>query len=240
MAVQYRVGCSGWSYNHWRGDFYPRGLPASRWLTHYAATFDTVELNGTFYRLPSESAVKGWRERAPPAFRFSAKVSRLITHFLRLRNCEAALATYLTRIRLLGDKLGPLLYQLPPNFECDPPLLHDFLALLPSDLTHVFEFRHQSWWTEEIYEVLHRQGAGFCVYDMGRTATPTVAAGSVFYMRVHGPESAYAGGYSDEALARWARIIRAANSRQAWVYFNNDIGGHAPRDALRLRGLLQG
>ncbi|MPZ48482.1 MAG: DUF72 domain-containing protein [Dehalococcoidia bacterium] len=239
--MEYRIGCSGWSYKHWRGDFYPRGVPATRWLDHYASIFDTVELNGSFYRLPSEAAVKSWRERAPANFRFSAKVSRLITHFRRLRNCEQPLARYLDRVQLLGDKLGPLLYQLPPNLECEPALLKDFLRLLPPGLSHAFEFRHQSWWTPEIYDLLRDHGASFCVFDMDRTQTPLVTTSPALYMRFHGPEAAYRTGYSDAALSRWKiRIGEMKGIQQAWVYFNNDVGGHAPRDALRLKQLLEG
>src|SRR4051794_39380886 len=134
--IEWHVGCSGWSYRHWRGNFYPQGLPAKRWFEHYASVFDTVELNGTFYRLPTEKAVRSWEAQAPPSFYFSAKVSRLITHFKRLRNCEEALQTYLKRIELLDTHLGPLLYQLPPTLERDDSLLRDFLAILPRDRKH--------------------------------------------------------------------------------------------------------
>ena len=236
--TEYRVGCSGWSDKHWRGDFYPRGVPVARWLEHYAQTFDTVELNDTFYRLPSEAAVKSWRERTPPDFCFSAKVSRLITHFRRLRNCEEALDLYLQRIRLLGGMLGPLLYQLPPNFECDIELLELFLALLPRDLSHVFEFRNVSWWRQEVYEALRRHDAAFCIYDMGKTATPLVATSPLAYVRLHGPQTPYSTGYTDAALEDWARRLRALRSDESWIYFNNDVGGHAPRDARRLRQIL--
>jgi uncharacterized protein YecE (DUF72 family) len=239
LAVDYRIGCSGWSYQHWRGDFYPKGLPATRWLEHYASVFDTVELNGTFYRLPSEPAVESWRQTVPGGFRFSAKVSRLITHFRRLRNTQIALQRFLARIRLLDDKLGPLLYQLPPNLERDAGLLADFLDILPRGVTHVFEFRHHSWWTEEVYDLLRRHDAGFCVFDMGKTKTPVVATSATFYMRLHGPEDVYSTRYSGQALAAWAKRIRKVEGiKDAWLYFNNDIGGHAPRDAQRLRDLL--
>jgi uncharacterized protein YecE (DUF72 family) len=236
--TEYHVGCSGWSYKHWRGDFYPKEVPVARWLEHYAQTFDTVELNGTFYRLPGEAAVKGWRERSPPEFRFSAKVSRLITHFRRLRNCEEALDRYLRRIRLLGEKLGPLLYQLPPNFERDLEVLESFLGLLPRDLQHVFEFRNASWWREEVYDLLRRHDASFCIYDMGKTETSVVATSPLVYVRFHGPQAAYSTGYTDAALEDWARRLRKLGGDEAWIYFNNDIDGHAPRDARRLCQLL--
>jgi uncharacterized protein YecE (DUF72 family) len=239
--TEYRVGCSGWSYNHWRESFYPKGLPQSRWLEHYAGRFDTVELNATFYRLPTENAVRAWRERAPPGFRYAVKVSRFITHFRRLRDCEAPCQRYLDRIRLLGDRLGPLLHQLPPDFERDLPLLDAFIAFLPNELTHVFEFRNPSWWTDEVFDFLRARNATFCVYHMGNTETPVVATSGTFYMRFHGPEPAYAGGYSDDHLRDWAARIKSMKGvSEAWLYFNNDVAGHAPRDAIRLRELLKG
>jgi uncharacterized protein YecE (DUF72 family) len=237
MDTRYRVGCSGWSYRHWRGDFYPAGLAATRWFQHYSGVFDTVELNGTFYRLPSERAVSAWREQAPEGFRFSAKVSRLITHFRRLRDCEAALRLFHRRLGLLGTTLGPLLYQLPPDLERDTGRLRDFLGLLPSGMVHAFEFRNRGWWCDEVWRLLSEHGAAFCVYDMGETRTPCVVTGDVLYMRFHG--HGYSGAYSDDALREWAARIRDAGAKEAWLYFNNDIGGHAPRDALRLRAMLR-
>jgi uncharacterized protein YecE (DUF72 family) len=236
VATKYHVGCSGWSYKHWRNDFYPKGLPASKWFDHYAGVFDTVELNNSFYRLPSEAAVEGWQERSPDGFCFSVKVSRLITHFRRLRNSEEALDTYLKRMRPLGEKLGPLLYQLPPDFERDDERLEAFLRLLPSDLSHVFEFRHRSWWTDDVWALLEKYDAAFCVYHSGDVETPVLATSDVFYMRFHGTR--YSGSYDDSELRRWAARIRETARGEAWLYFNNDIGGHAPRDAIRLRDLL--
>jgi uncharacterized protein YecE (DUF72 family) len=237
--MEYRVGCSGWSYPHWRHVFYPDGLPQSRWFQHYASVFDTVELNGTFYGLPSERTVDSWHKQAPPGFRFSAKASRLITHFRRLKGTDDALERYLTRMRRLGDRLGPILYQLAPNLEKDIPLLRDFLDLLPGDLTHVFEFRNEGWWTKDVFRLLHDHDAAFCVYDMGKTETPVIATSSDFYVRFHGPSSGYAGGYSQAALSKWAARIKDLRGVQtAWVYFNNDTAGHAPKDAQRLHDLL--
>ncbi len=237
--VEYRIGCSGWSYKHWRGNFYPKALPASRWLEHYASCFDTVELNNTFYRLPSESAVRGWSGRSPPGFSFSVKVSRLITHYSRLRGVEEALQTFLDRIRPLGDRLGPLLYQTPPAFARDDARLSAFLSLLPPGLVHAFEFRNDSWWVDPVFDILREHGAAFCIYNMGEVSTPVVATCPDVYVRFHGPESSYASSYSEAALADWRRRLDSlSGGERAWVYFNNDVGGHAPRDALTLKRLV--
>jgi uncharacterized protein YecE (DUF72 family) len=234
--VKFRIGCSGWSYKHWAGDFYPRGLKTSDWFQHYASQFDTVELNTTFYRLPNTAAVKRWSELAPPGFLFAAKVSRLITHFRRLAHTRPALKTYLDRVEPLGSHLGPLLVQLPPDFEADLPRLEEFLKTLPSSRRWAFEFRNRSWWTDEIFELLKAHDTAFCVYDRGREQTPAVATSGLVYMRFHGPEGV-GSGYTDRALEQWFDRLRGLDARDVFVYFNNDIGGHAPRDARRFREL---
>lgn len=233
---QFRIGCSGWSYKHWRGDFYPRGLPARRWFEHYARQFDTVELNTTFYRLPSETAVASWREQAPPGFTFAVKASRLVTHFHRLTNADEAMRNLWDRIEPLGTHLGPMLFQLPPKFPADPTRLQAFLESLPRAIEPAFEFRDASWWNPEIYRVLERAGAAFAMFDMGETQTPVVATSKTAYLRFHGPGAKYHGSYSEEALRSWHRkLARLDGVTTAWVYFNNDIGGHAPRNAATFR-----
>jgi len=232
------VGCSGWSYRHWRDGFYPHGLPTSRWFAHYASVFNTVELNGTFYRLPTEKAVRSWHDSATPAFAFAAKASRLITHFRRLADCEEALAAYFERIELLGEHLGPILYQLPPNFERDDGVLKRFLALLPAVRRHVFEFRHASWWCDEVFDLLSRHKAGFCIYDMAQTRTPFIATTDFAYMRFHGPDGLGRGGYEEAELTAVARKLKDLDgAERVFAYFNNDLRGQAPRDALTFRRL---
>jgi uncharacterized protein YecE (DUF72 family) len=233
------VGCSGWSYRHWRDDFYPRGLPASRWFEYYATVFDTVELNGTFYRLPSAKAVRVWHDKAPRGFVFTAKASRLITHFRRLQDCKEALSTYLERIELLDENLGPILYQLPPNLERNDAVLESFLALLPSSRRHAFEFRHASWWCDDVYDLLRRHDTGFCMYDMGQTRAPVIATTDFAYMRYHGAAGLGRGGYTPQELGATAKELRGLRGvRDLFVYFNNDLGGHAPRDAVSFRRLF--
>jgi uncharacterized protein YecE (DUF72 family) len=231
------VGCSGWSYRHWKGNFYPADLPGSRWLDYYSRHFDTVEINSTFYRLPSTNAVRSWSETTPAGFCFSVKVSRLITHFHRLVDCRPQLERFLERVRPLGEHLGPLLYQLPPDLERDLERLQRFLEWLPGDLIHVFEFRNASWWHDEVFDLLRIHGMSFCAYDMGETETPVVATGRDAYLRFHGPEGNPGRGYDEPELSRWLDRIRDAGGQRVWVYFNNDVGGHAPRDAKAFRSL---
>lgn len=237
-ALHFRVGCSGWSYRHWRGNFYPRELPSRLWFEHYARHFDTVELNTTFYRLPTESAVSSWHDDAPEGFTFAVKASRLVTHFHRLANAEEAIQNLWDRIEPLGNHLGPMLFQLPPNFPADPARLQAFLESLPKSVQPVFEFRDPSWWNEETYRVLERAGASFAMFDMGETRTPVRATSATAYLRFHGPGAKYHGSYTEDALRHWHRAIAGLDGvATAWVYFNNDIGGHAPRNAETFRAI---
>ncbi|MFH0769305.1 MAG: DUF72 domain-containing protein, partial [Chloroflexota bacterium] len=172
MATKYYIGTSGWHYDHWRGDFYPKDLAKSKWLEFYSSQFPTVELNSSFYRLPSEKAFNNWKDSSPLEFVFSVKVSRFITHIKRLRDTEEPLANFLARARLLGGKLGPLLYQLPQSMKRDDQTLEGFLKLLPRDASHVFEFRYNSWFDNEVLKLLRHYNVGFCIYDMPGFSTP--------------------------------------------------------------------
>ena len=235
------VGCSGWVYKHWRGILYPEGLPQKRWFERYAEEFDTVEINASFYRLPLASTFEGWRNKAPPGFRYAVKVNRFITHLKKLRDCEEAVAQFIALARPLGQTLGPLLYQLPPSLKRDLQRLEDFLKLLPSDLVHVFEFRNKDWYVPETYALLDRYGASFCVHDMPGSQTERVAVGPVAYVRFHGGEGKYWGRYSDEGLLSWTDWIleQARGGRPVWTYFNNDIHGHAIHDAQTLKSMIR-
>jgi len=239
MGVKYYVGTSGWHYDHWRGDFYPADLPRPRWLEHYAKTFDTVELNASFYRLPTEKAFAKWRESVPPGFRYAVKASRFITHIKRLRNVEDELKLFLNRVGLLQDRLGPVLYQLPPGLKRDDGLLEAFLKLLPKGLQHAFEFRNREWLDEGVFDLMRRYGACFCVFDMPGLTTPVVATASFAYVRFHGSTALYYSNYGDEELSEWAERIKGlAGVDMVYVYFNNDAGGYAVRNALTLRRML--
>lgn len=200
MAMKYFTGTSGWHYNHWIGPFYPPGLPKSRWLEFYSRNFPTVELNNTFYRLPTEKAFEQWKSQSPEDFTFALKVSRLITHMKKLRNVEAQLQNFFSRARLLTNKLGPLLYQTPPSMLRNDELLESFLSLLPPDLKHAFEFRHISWHSREVYNILRRFNAGLCVFDMPGFTSPREVTADFCYLRFHGSDSLYGSSYSENAL----------------------------------------
>ncbi len=237
----YYIGTSGFSYPHWRGVFYPQKYPQARWLEYYARHFRTVELNNPFYRLPSEGTFQGWQERTPPGFVFAVKASRLITHLHRLRGVEEALETFFSRVCHLGEKLGPILYQLPPGMGQDLELLDGFLSRLPHHLQHVMEYRNPTWYDEATLAVMRRHNVAFCVHDMARKESPVVATADFAYFRFHGPTGRYAGNYSSEQLARWAGRIRELGDglKATYIYFNNDIGGHAIDNARTLAHLLQ-
>ena len=234
------VGCSGWVYRHWKGDFYPADLPQKRWFEHYSTAFDTVEINASFYRLPLPTTFDGWREKAPPNFRYAIKANRFLTHLKKLVGCDPQLAEFIALARRLGPTLGPILYQLPPSLHKDVERLGAFLAQLPNDIEHVVEFRHRSWYDADVLALLERHGAGFVAHDLVELQTPRWASGRTAYVRFHGTAGKYRGRYSDDQLAAWAEWLLKQRDvgRSAWAYFNNDIGGDAIEDARSLMRLL--
>ena len=230
------VGCSGWVYRHWNGRFYPEELAQKRWFEHYAADFDTVEINASFYRLPLASTFDGWRTKAPPGFRYAVKVNRFITHNKKLAGVEEPLAEFIALARRLGEALGPLLHQLPPSLHRDYARLEAYLKLLPQDLEHAVEFRHASWYDQAVLALLDAHGVGFVTHDLVGLASPRWASGRTAYLRFHGTGGKYRGRYSEEQAADWAAWLgqQRAEGRSAWAYFNNDIGGDAIEDARAL------
>ena len=234
------VGCSGWVYKHWRGSFYPEGLPQKRWFERYSEEFDTVEINASFYRVPLATTFEGWREKAQSDFHYAVKVNRFITHMKKLIECETEVDRFVELTRLLGDKLGPLLYQLPPSLHKNLERLDAFLARLPKDLEQVVEFRHGSWYDDEVLELLDRHGVGFVCHDLRGLISPRWASGRTAYVRFHGTSGRYHGRYSDEALMDWANwcLQQKQRGRSVWCYFNNDIHGHAIEDARTLKSMV--
>ena len=234
------LGTSGYVYDHWRRLFYPRGLPTKRWLQHYARVFSTVELNATFYRLPTPSAVDGWREGTPRGFRFAAKGSRYLTHMKRLKDAGPGIEKYFELILRLRRKLSVVLWQLPPQMnKADPERLARFLEKLPRPhgLRHVVEFRSDAWYVPQICEVLDSFGAAFCEHDLVRAAPPRLTGG-FRYLRFHGATGKYRGRYGRRTLRRVARDLLRFRG-DAYVYFNNDTFGHAIHDAMDLSSLLE-
>ena len=235
------VGCSGWVYRHWRGIFYPEGLPQKRWFERYAEEFDTVEINASFYRVPKPETFEGWRDKAPADFHYAVKVNRFITHMKKLLDCEDEVERFIALARPLGGKLGPLLYQLPPSLHKNLARLDSFLSRLPRDLEHVVEFRHNSWYDDDVLALLERHGAGFVVHDLRGLISPRWASGRTAYVRFHGSGGRYSGRYSDNALLGWADWLldQTGQGRSAWAYFNNDIHGHAIEDARTLKSMVR-
>ncbi|HXF82241.1 MAG TPA: DUF72 domain-containing protein [bacterium] len=234
-----RIGTSGWVYPHWRERFYPRGLPQARWLEYYARRFPTVEVNNSFYRLPAAAVFAAWRERTPPRFIFAVKASRFITHVKRLRDPAPALARFIERAAHLGDKLGPVLFQLPPRFRLDLERLDRFLQALPRSVRPVMEFRDPSWHVPEVFALLERRGSAYCIMVApGLVCRPVVTAGTL-YVRFHAPGGVRPA-FGRRRLARWAGVIRdlMRHAERGWVYFNNDAQGAAIADAHRLADLL--
>lgn len=241
LAQQIRVGCSGWQYPHWRGDFYPAELPQSRWFGHYATRFDTVEINNSFYRLPAPETFARWREQAPPGFLYAVKASRFLTHMKKLKDPEDPLLRFFDAATKLGPCLGPVLYQLPPGWKVDRNRLEHFLRVLPSGHRHTIEFRDPSWYDAAVFELLARYEVALCLHDMQGSATAREVVGPFVYVRFHHGTASYGGRYPDDRLDAWADWLaeRAATGLDVFAYFNNDTGGHAPRDATRLRDRIQ-
>ncbi len=240
-AAAAHIGTSGWAYPGWRGIFYPRDLRQGEWLGHYARFFDTVEVNASFYRLPTEKLIAAWCARTPEGFRFAVKAWRAITHYRRLAACEDLLADFFDRIAHFGDRLGPVLFQLPPRFPADPGRLARFLERLPKGHRYAFEFRDPSWHREAVYGLLRKAGAAFCPFDLAGLLGPRVVTADFVYVRLHGHERRYRGAYDEALLADWARWLRQRREegREVWFYFDNtDEAAHAVFDAMRLRRLL--
>ncbi len=234
-----RIGCSGWQYRHWRGNFYPVELSSSRWLEYYAERFNTVEINNTFYRLPEAPTFAAWSRRVPRGFVYAVKASRYLTHMKKLKDPEEPIARFFTRARRLSTTFGPVLYQLPPRWPVNVERFTAFLRALPRGSRHAVEFRDPSWYTDDIFALMEKHRVALCLHDMQGSASGMRAIGPFVYVRFHGVQK-YSGSYSDEALERWATWLseRVKDGRRIYAYFNNDTGGHAPRDAARLRTLL--
>jgi uncharacterized protein YecE (DUF72 family) len=237
-----RVGCSGWSYKDWRGVVYPDGAPARTWFSLYAERFDTVEVNNTFYRLPSMGTVGRWADQAPPGFVYSLKLGQFGSHRKKLRDATSWLPNHVARLRRLGLKAGPTLVQLPPRWRADAERLDEFLAAAPADLRWAVELRDPSWLVDGVFDVLSHHGAALCIHDL-LADHPWIRTTSWTYVRFHGPHArtdAYVGAYTGrrlrgaaERLAAWAD-----EGTDVYAYFNNDEEGHAVSDARWLRGRL--
>lgn len=232
-----RIGCSGWAYHHWRGRFYPVAHKPHAWFTFYTTFFDTVEINNTFYRLPSVETFKAWQRQAPQRFVYAVKASRYLTHMKKLHKAREPLKKFLDRVYLLQPHVGPILYQLPPHWRLNRGRLESFLDVLPQHLLHVFEFREQSWLVEDVFQLLAERNVSFCTHDSPGLAVPRLAVGPITYVRLHGAGGTYQGSYPDAVLDRWWGWMKeqVKAGKDLYVYFNNDAEAHAVFDALRLK-----
>jgi uncharacterized protein YecE (DUF72 family) len=237
-----RVGCSGWNYRDWREAFYPKGLPAKRWLEHYATVFDTVEVNNTFYRLPTLTAVAGWAEQSPPDFVFAVKASRYLTHIKRLTEMGTGVERFYERIEPLVEarKLGPVLWQLPGNFRRDDERLAAALRAVPPG-RHCFEFRHESWFSPEVYKLLRSAGAALVIGDTPERPFQTYELTADWtFLRFHRGSRGRGGNYSKRELEEWAERIRGWRRKvEVYAYFNNDWNAYAVNNGRTLKRLLE-
>jgi len=240
------IGTSGYNYPHWRGCFYPAGLSSRRWLAHYAARFNTVELNVTFYRLPEAKNFAAWYARTPAGFVFALKGSRLVTHLKRLENVDEAVTDFFAAAGELKEKFGVVLWQLPPGLRADALRLKAFCKLLGTNAVarharHAFEFRHASWFVPEVYAILRAHNFALCIADAPRWPSAEEVTADFVYLRFHGGRKLYASRYTPEELASWAHKIAAwlREGRDIYAYFNNDAEGHAVANAEELRALVE-
>jgi len=241
MTSKIHIGTSGWNYKHWLGRFYPKRFPASDMLSFYAGHFDTVELNNSFYHLPSIKSFRSWRETVPEDFIFAVKGSRFITHMKKLKAPKTSTKKFFARVEKLDQKLGPILFQLPPHWRVNVQRLATFLERMPKQYRYAFEFREQSWFMDEVYDLLRQHNVALCIYHMSGYDSPIELTADFTYIRFHGAHSTYGGSYSDWQLRTWAKRIDdwCEQSKEVFIYFNNDPEGHAVTDAKRLRAMIE-
>ncbi len=236
-----RIGTSGWSYQSWRGPFFPKEVKIKDHLRFYTTQFNSTELNGVFYRTPTVEAVKGWREQTPDDFVFAWKASKFITHWKRLTpKSKNSLQLLESRLKLLGPKVGPVLFQLPPQFKKNRERLAAFLKLLNRCRSYAFEFRDKSWYDDDILDLLREHDISLCLSDHRDAPSPWEVTARHVYVRGHGPRGDYRDSYSDKTLRAWAADIRKwrRQRRTVFVYFDNDQKSCAPFDGLRLKEML--
>lgn len=234
------IGTSGWSYEHWRGIFYPEGLPQKKWLEYYAENFETVEINSSFYRLPRRETFESWCSKTPPGFIFAVKASRYLTHVKKLKGVEEGLNKFLENARGLNEKLGPILFQFPANWHANIERLNDFIRLLPGGLRYAFEFRHESWLDDPVYEILKSKDAAISIADSPDWPTTYEITAPFTFIRMHGGRELYASEYSVPELSQWAQTIKRFLDKKidVYIYFNNDAHAYAVKNAVQLRKLI--
>ncbi len=238
MERKIRIGTSGWTYSHWKHVFYPLACPKSRWLEYYTEHFDTVELNATFYRLPKATTFEGWGRRTPDLFLWAVKASKYITHTKRLREPAEPLERFYSVTSALGEKLGPILFQLPPSLSFDEERFTGFCGCLSPSRRHALEVRHPSWISDRLFAILKAHNMAFCISDTaGRYPFHERVTADFIYIRLHGSKKLYASDYSEEELQTWAQKIRKWG-KDTYLYFDNDFEGYAVKNAKRMKEIL--
>ena len=233
------IGTSGWSYKHWRGTFYPQEIKVKDHFAYYLQHFNTVEINNTFYGMPSEETFLNWKNNTPDDFIYVIKANRFITHIKKLHDPIMSFTPFMDLVKLLGKKLGPVLFQLPPFMKSNLELLEAFLQELPKEYRFVFEFRNSDWYKKEVYDLLQKYNCAFCIYELAGHISPIQITADFIYLRLHGPGNKYQGSYSDETLNEWAQeCLKWQKTKDVFVYFDNDEKGYAAFNALKLRELV--
>lgn len=238
--MRYLLGTSGWYYDQWIGRFYPEGIEKREWLKFYSKCFNTVEINSTFYRFPFENMLKGWYNKSPDNFVFTLKANRLITHVKKLKDIDSLLVSFYELADLLKEKSGPILFQFPPSLKKNTGLLSDFLKKLEKNRENVIEFRHVSWYCEEVYNILRKHKVAYCIVSAPKFPCDLQVTSNIAYIRWHGISSWYSYEYSKEDLEWWARQIKTLGKKckRLYGYFNNDYNAYAVKNCLELKRLL--
>ena len=236
------IGTSGWHYEHWKGSFYPKNLPDRDMLKYYINHFCCVEINNSFYKLPQKKTIVTWYNAVPENFIFALKGSRYITHMKKLKNSRESSLQFLERVNVLENKLGPILFQLPPRWKCNPERLNEFLEGLPRVYRYAFEFRDPSWFNQKVYSILKTHHAAFCIYDFNQRQSPKEITTDFVYLRLHGPSGPYEGSYSRTDLSRLTEDFCAWVKKRIKIYcfFDNDQEGYAAQDAIKLQKMTEG
>lgn len=233
------IGTSGWNYKHWKEKFYPSGIPQKKWLEFYYNHFKTVELNNSFYRLPEVKTFDNWRNSTPDDFIFSVKASRYITHIKKLSDKES-LQEFLKRAKHLKEKLGPILFQLPPGWKFNEERFFSFIKMLPKKYKYTFEFRNETWWNDKVLNILEENNIAFCIFEIGGKITAREVTADFIYVRLHGPGAPYQGSYNYNVLKDWADFFSSMKKKgkEIWCYFDNDQNAYAANNAGELLEIL--
>jgi len=241
MKGKIYIGTSGWHYKHWVGTFYPEGTKDSEQLSYYLKFFKTVEINNSFYRLPPPETFKNWKNAVPGDFTFAVKGSRYISHMKKLNVERGNIEIFFKSVRRLREKLGPILFQLPPKWKINTTRLAYFLRMLPKKHRFAFEFRNQTWYHEDIYQLLRKYNCSFCIYELEHHLSPVLTTADFVYVRLHGPDGKYAGSYSNRELKEWATRCRSwqSNGKDVYLYFDNDQLGYAAFNAKTLQKFIR-